>query len=80
MAAWTVSRSAVCRDRPLAAQRYLPRVLTFGVMRNKMLPVVIAADPFLLPTKEFPSSICPEEQQRLSKAITEAVANEVLPA
>jgi uncharacterized protein (DUF885 family) len=41
---------------------------------------VIAADPFLLPTKKFPSSIPSEEQQRLTKAITDAVANEVLPA
>lgn len=41
---------------------------------------VIAADPFLLPTKKFPSSIPAEEQQRLTKAITDAVVNEVLPA
>jgi uncharacterized protein (DUF885 family) len=41
---------------------------------------VIAADPFLLPTKKFPSSIPSEEQQRLTKAINDAVANEVLPA
>jgi uncharacterized protein (DUF885 family) len=41
---------------------------------------VIAADPFLLPTKRFPNSIAPEDQQRLTKAITEAVVNEVLPA
>jgi uncharacterized protein (DUF885 family) len=41
---------------------------------------VIAADPFLLPTKRFPASIPPEEQQRLAKAINDAVANEVLPA
>ena len=41
---------------------------------------VIAADPFLLPTRKFPASISPEEQQRLSAAITEAVVNEVLPA
>jgi uncharacterized protein (DUF885 family) len=41
---------------------------------------VIAADPFLLPIKKFPSSISPEEQQRLTKAITDAVVNEVLPA
>jgi uncharacterized protein (DUF885 family) len=41
---------------------------------------VIAADPFLLPTKKFPSSISSEEQQRLTKAITDAVTNEVLPA
>jgi uncharacterized protein (DUF885 family) len=41
---------------------------------------VIAADPFLSPIKKFPSSISPEEQQRLTKAITEAVVNDVLPA
>jgi uncharacterized protein (DUF885 family) len=41
---------------------------------------VIAANPFLLPTKKLPASISAEDQQRLSKAITEAVANEVLPA
>jgi uncharacterized protein (DUF885 family) len=41
---------------------------------------VIEADPFLLPTKKFPASVSPEEQQRLSKAITEVVVNEVLPA
>jgi uncharacterized protein (DUF885 family) len=41
---------------------------------------VIAADPFLLPTKKFPSSISAEEQQRLTQAITDAVVNEVLPA
>ena len=41
---------------------------------------VIAADPFLLPTRNFPASISPEEQQRLSAAITEVVVNEVLPA
>jgi uncharacterized protein (DUF885 family) len=41
---------------------------------------VVAADPFLLPTKKFPSSIPSEEQLRLTKAITDAVVNEVLPA
>jgi uncharacterized protein (DUF885 family) len=41
---------------------------------------VIAADPFLLPTKKFPSSISAEEQQRLTQAITDAVVHEVLPA
>jgi uncharacterized protein (DUF885 family) len=41
---------------------------------------VIAADPFLLPTKKFPPSVSPEEQQRLSQAIADAVSNEVLPA
>src|SRR6202041_2503839 len=32
---------------------------------------VIAADPFLRPTKKYPDSIAPEEQRRLTKAITE---------
>jgi uncharacterized protein (DUF885 family) len=41
---------------------------------------VIAADPFLLPTKKFPSSISAEDQRRLTKAITETVVNEVLPS
>ena len=41
---------------------------------------VIAADPFLLPTKKFPSNISPADQQRLTRQITDAVNNEVLPA
>jgi uncharacterized protein (DUF885 family) len=41
---------------------------------------VIDANPFLLPTKKFPGSIPSDEQQRLTKAITDTVANEVLPA
>jgi uncharacterized protein (DUF885 family) len=41
---------------------------------------VISADPFLLPTRKFPAGIAPEEQQRLTQAITDAVNNEVLPA
>jgi uncharacterized protein (DUF885 family) len=41
---------------------------------------VIAADPFLLPTKKFPAGISPDDQRRLSQAINDAVANEVLPA
>ena len=41
---------------------------------------VIAADPFLLPAKKFPSSVPAEDQPRLRKEITEAVVKEVLPA
>jgi uncharacterized protein (DUF885 family) len=41
---------------------------------------VIAADPFLLPTKKFPSGISAEDQRRLTKAIAETVVNEVLPS
>jgi uncharacterized protein (DUF885 family) len=61
-------------------------------MKDKLMPVrfllekvpaqcagVIAADPFLLPTKKFPASITADDQQRLTKAITDAVNNEVIP-
>lgn len=41
---------------------------------------VIEADPFLQPTRKFPGSISPDEQERLTRAITDAVTNEVLPA
>jgi uncharacterized protein (DUF885 family) len=41
---------------------------------------VIASDPFLRPTKKYPDSISAEDQRRLTKAITETVVNEVLPA
>jgi uncharacterized protein (DUF885 family) len=34
----------------------------------------------LLPTKKFPADMSDEDQQRLTKAITDAVTNEVLPA
>jgi uncharacterized protein (DUF885 family) len=62
-------------------------------MKDKLMPVrfllekipaqcegIITSDPFLLPTKKFPASISAEDQQRLTKAITEAVNNEVIPA
>jgi len=41
---------------------------------------IIAADPFLLPTKKFPADISADEQRRLTKEITATVVNEVLPA
>jgi uncharacterized protein (DUF885 family) len=41
---------------------------------------VVAADPFLNPTKKYPASISAEDQARLTKAITDAVNTEVLPA
>ena len=41
---------------------------------------VIAANPFLLPTKRFPASFAPEDQRRLTKAINDVVVDEVLPA
>ncbi len=41
---------------------------------------VIAADPFLLPTKKYPAGIPVDEQRRLTREITETVVNEVLPS
>jgi uncharacterized protein (DUF885 family) len=41
---------------------------------------VVAADPFLIPTRKFPASISAEDQARLTKEITDAVNTEVLPA
>jgi len=67
-------------------------VLRAGLL-DKLMPVrfllekvpaqcqgIIAADPFLAPTKNFPAAISAEEQQRLTRAITDAALNEVLPA
>jgi uncharacterized protein (DUF885 family) len=41
---------------------------------------IIAADPFLQPAAKFPDSIGAADRERLSKAINEAAAKEVLPA
>jgi uncharacterized protein (DUF885 family) len=41
---------------------------------------IIDSDPFLLPTKKFPSDISAADQQRLTQQITETVNNEVMPA
>jgi uncharacterized protein (DUF885 family) len=62
-------------------------------MKDKLMPVrflaekipgqcdgIIAADPFLLPTKKYPASISAEDQKRLTQAITDAINTEVLPA
>jgi uncharacterized protein (DUF885 family) len=62
-------------------------------MKDKLMPVrfllekipaqcagIITSDPFLLPTKKFPAGISAEDQQRLTKAITDTVNNEVVPA
>jgi uncharacterized protein (DUF885 family) len=62
-------------------------------MKDKLMPVrfllekvpaqcqgIIAADPFLQPTKKYPGSISSADQERLTREITETVNNEVLPA
>jgi uncharacterized protein (DUF885 family) len=41
---------------------------------------ILAANPFLLPTKKFPASISAADQQRLTAAITKAVNDDVFPA
>ncbi len=41
---------------------------------------VIAADPFLIPTKKFPASFSDPDKTRLTDAITTAVNTEVIPA
>jgi uncharacterized protein (DUF885 family) len=70
----------------------MTEVLRAG-MKDKLMPVrfiaekipgqcdgIIAADPFLEPTKKYPAGISPEDQKRLTQGITDAVNNEVLPA
>ena len=41
---------------------------------------VVKANPFLIPTTKFPADFSDADKQRLTKAITEAANNEVLPA
>jgi uncharacterized protein (DUF885 family) len=41
---------------------------------------IVANDPFLIPTKTYPSSISPQDQKQLTADITRAVKDEVLPA
>src|SRR5271163_3457954 len=41
---------------------------------------IIEADPFLIPTKKYPSSISPEDQRRLTAEITDAINKDVIPA
>ncbi len=62
-------------------------------MQDKLMPVkfllekipvqcqgIIDADPFLLPTKKYPADISAEDRARLTKAITDAVNTDVIPA
>ncbi len=74
------------------ALNQVTEVLRAG-MKDKLMPVgflaekipaqcegIIAADPFLRPTKKYPADISPEDQKRLTQEITDAVNTEVLPA
>ena len=62
-------------------------------MKDKLMPVrflleklpvqcegIIEADPFLQPTKKYPSSISAEDQKRLTQQITDAIHTDVIPA
>jgi uncharacterized protein (DUF885 family) len=62
-------------------------------MKDKLMPVrfiaekipvqcegIIAADPFLQPTKKYPASFSPEDQKRLTQQINDAINTDVLPA
>ncbi|HEY6337355.1 MAG TPA: DUF885 domain-containing protein [Candidatus Sulfotelmatobacter sp.] len=70
----------------------ITEVLRAG-MKDKLMPVrfiaakipaqcqgIIDADPFLRPTRRYPADISQDDQQRLTKAISDAVSNEVIPA
>jgi uncharacterized protein (DUF885 family) len=41
---------------------------------------IITSDPFLLPTKKYPSTISAEGQKRLTEEITNSINNDVIPA
>jgi uncharacterized protein (DUF885 family) len=41
---------------------------------------IVEADPFLRPTKNYPSGISEEDQKRLTQQITDAINNDVIPA
>ena len=62
-------------------------------MKDKLMPVrflaeklpvqcegIVAADPFLLPTKNYPGDISAEDQKRLTQQITDAINADVIPA
>jgi uncharacterized protein (DUF885 family) len=62
-------------------------------MKDKLMPVrfiaeklpgqcdgVVESDPFLQPTKKFPANISAEDQKRLTREITDAITNDVIPA
>ena len=74
------------------ALRQVTEVLRTG-MKDKLMPVrflvekipaqcqgIISADPFLQPTKKYPTNISADDQKRLTREITDAVNTDVLPA
>ncbi len=74
------------------ALRQTTEVLRAGV-NDKLMPVrfllekipaqcqgIIDANPFLLPTKKYPATFSPEDQNRLTAQITAAIDTDVIPA
>jgi uncharacterized protein (DUF885 family) len=74
------------------ALHQVTEVLQAG-MKDKLMPVrflaekipaqcegIIAADPFLRPTKKYPADVSAEDQKRLTREITDAINTDVLPA
>jgi len=74
------------------ALNQVTEVLQAG-MKDKLMPVrflaekipaqcegIIAADPFLRPTKKYPADISPDDQKRLTREIKDVVNADVLPA
>lgn len=41
---------------------------------------IIDADPFLIPTRKYPASVSPADQERLTRQITDAINTDVIPA
>jgi uncharacterized protein (DUF885 family) len=79
-------------DQIPQALSQVTEVLRAG-MKDKLMPVrflaekipaqcegIIAADPFLKPTKKYPAAISAEDQTRLTAEITDAINNDVVPA
>ena len=76
-------RNAPERATAAGDYRYNDKLMPVKFLLEK-IPVqcqgIIDADPFLLPTKKYPSDISADDQKRLTQQITEAVDKDVIPA
>src|SRR5207249_1449924 len=70
-------------DHRSPSRRLKDRLMPVRFLIEK-LPVqcqgIVEADPFLQPTKKYPTSIPPEDQKRLTQQITDAINTDVMPA
>src|SRR3984957_16805454 len=64
----------------VARLHQIPRVLFLLEKLPVQCEGIIEADPFLQPTKKYPSSISVEDQKRLTQQITDAINTDVIPA